>query len=51
MALFKHVSVDYQTLVTDLSLRVSEVIYSLKGEFSLVGFQMMFVRLTGCPLR
>ena len=51
MALFKPVSVDSQTLVTDLSLRVSEVFYSLQGESSLVGFPTVFVRLTGCPLR
>lgn len=51
MALFKPVSVDSQTLVTDLSLRVSEVFFSLQGESSLVGFPTVFVRLTGCPLR
>jgi len=51
MALFKPVYVVSQPLVTDLSLRVSEIFYSLQGESSWVGFPTVFVRLTGCPLR
>ena len=39
MALFKPVSVDSQTLVTDLSLRVSEVFIRFKRIFFGVVFQ------------
>ena len=34
-----------------LSLRVTEIFYSIQGESSTVGFPTVFVRLTGCPLR
>jgi 7-carboxy-7-deazaguanine synthase len=39
---FRHASV---------SLRISEIFYSLQGETSRVGLPTVFVRLTGCPLR
>lgn len=32
-------------------LRISEIFYSLQGETSRVGLPMVFIRLTGCPLR
>ena len=51
MALFKPAPVDSKPLATDLSLRVTEVFYSLQGESSWVGFPTVFIRLTGCPLR
>ena len=35
----------------DLSLRITEIFYSLQGETSTVGLPTVFVRLTGCPLR
>lgn len=35
----------------DVSLRVSEIFYSLQGETNTVGLPTVFVRLTGCPLR
>lgn len=34
-----------------LSLRVTEIFYSLQGESLPVGFPTAFIRLTGCPLR
>lgn len=36
---------------TSVSLRISEIFYSLQGETSRVGLPTVFVRLTGCPLR
>ena len=35
----------------DVSLRVTEVFYSLQGESNTVGLPTVFIRLTGCPLR
>ncbi len=34
-----------------LSLKISEIFFSLQGESSRVGLPTVFVRLTGCPLR
>lgn len=34
-----------------LTLRVSEVFFSLQGESTRVGLPTVFIRLTGCPLR
>lgn len=34
-----------------LSLKVSEIFYSLQGEATRVGLPTVFIRLTGCPLR
>jgi 7-carboxy-7-deazaguanine synthase len=39
------------SLDTGVSLRISEIFYSLQGETSRVGLPTVFVRLTGCPLR
>ena len=39
------------TPVPALSLRITEVFFSLQGETSRVGLPTVFVRLTGCPLR
>ena len=33
------------------SLRLTEIFFSLQGESTLVGLPTVFVRLTGCPLR
>lgn len=35
----------------DLSLRITEIFYSLQGESSTVGLPTVFIRLSGCPLR
>lgn len=35
----------------ELSLRITEVFYSLQGEANTVGIPTVFIRLTGCPLR
>ena len=34
-----------------VSLRITEIFYSLQGETSRVGLPTVFIRLTGCPLR
>ncbi|WAR46348.1 7-carboxy-7-deazaguanine synthase QueE [Methylomonas rapida] len=38
-------------MTTVVSLRISEIFYSLQGETSTVGLPTVFIRLTGCPLR
>ena len=37
--------------MSDTSLRITEIFYSLQGESTTVGLPTVFVRLTGCPLR
>lgn len=37
--------------MTEDTLRITEIFYSLQGETSTVGLPTAFVRLTGCPLR
>ena len=34
-----------------MSLRITEIFYSIQGESNLVGLPTAFVRLTGCPMR
>ena len=40
-----------RTSVKPVSLKVSEIFFSLQGEGSRVGLPTVFIRLTGCPLR
>ncbi|MCP8898924.1 7-carboxy-7-deazaguanine synthase QueE [Gilvimarinus xylanilyticus] len=37
--------------MTELSVKITEIFYSLQGESNTVGLPTVFVRLTGCPLR
>lgn len=37
--------------MTQASLKITEIFYSLQGESHTVGLPTVFVRLTGCPLR
>ncbi len=37
--------------MTDPSVKITEIFYSLQGEANTVGTPTVFVRLTGCPLR
>ena len=37
--------------MTEASLRITEVFYSLQGEALTAGLPTVFIRLTGCPLR
>ncbi len=37
--------------MTQNSLKITEIFYSLQGESNMVGLPTVFVRLTGCPLR
>ena len=35
----------------DVSLKITEIFYSLQGEGLTAGLPTVFIRLTGCPLR
>lgn len=37
--------------MSDISVRITEIFFSLQGESRTVGLPTVFVRLTGCPLR
>ena len=37
--------------MSELSLKITEIFFSLQGESKTVGLPTVFVRLTGCPLR
>ena len=37
--------------MTQASLKITEIFYSLQGESTTVGLPTVFIRLTGCPLR
>lgn len=37
--------------MNEVTLRITEIFYSLQGETSRVGLPTVFIRLTGCPLR
>lgn len=37
--------------MSELTLRISEIFFSLQGETKTIGLPTAFVRLTGCPLR
>ncbi|MES2823929.1 MAG: 7-carboxy-7-deazaguanine synthase QueE [Pseudomonadota bacterium] len=37
--------------MTQPSLKITEIFYSLQGESNTVGLPTVFIRLTGCPLR
>lgn len=37
--------------MTESSVKITEIFYSLQGEANTVGLPTVFVRLTGCPLR
>lgn len=44
-------SAPVRTPADDITLRISEIFFSVQGETSRVGLPTVFVRLTGCPLR
>ena len=37
--------------MSEISLRITEIFFSIQGESSFVGLPTVFIRLTGCPLR
>lgn len=37
--------------MTETTVRLTEIFFSVQGESSFVGFPTIFIRLTGCPLR